>query len=142
VSKFVRPYTKTLTLPDGDTLTVRTRLNAGEQRKALRRMFMSTEDGTMKPDPLTMGIATVVAFLVDWNLKDDSPDIKNASAEDLEAILDNLDPDAFKDIQKAIEAHEIAMAVERAEEKKRTVGATASLAISTSPHDAIGGTNG
>jgi hypothetical protein len=145
VSRFVRPSSKTLTLANGDTLLVRTRLNAGEERRSLTRMYFITPEGERTLNPLQVGMATIVAFLIDWSLCDDTGarvEIRGLSPDDLEAVLDNLDPDDFKEIKDAIMAHERAMIVERDAEKKRKDGASGSSATPTSPPATDGDTSG
>jgi hypothetical protein len=126
MSRFVRPETRTLTLANGDQLTVRARLTAGEQRAHFARIYRANGDGRLHPDPLMLGIGMVVAYLLDWTLTDDAGArvlIRDLSTDDLQQVIDALDPDSFAEIRAAIDAHDTAMGAERAAQKK-TDGAT------------------
>src|SRR5262245_38815734 len=94
--RFTRPDVTTLTLPSGDTLTVRRRLTEGEARARLTRMS-ELHDGERVFNHLLHYRATVTAYLVDWTVTDADTgqrvDIRNKPVEELESILDNLDPD-------------------------------------------------
>lgn len=128
MSRFVQPETRTLTLANGDTLIVRARLSAGETRAQQQRSYTMQPDGTWVRNPLTSGVSLIVAYLLDWDLRDDrSVTIRNLSPEELSTILDNLDIDSFVEIKSAIEDHVAAMTVERSAQKK-TDGAMASSA--------------
>lgn len=143
--RFGRPDVAVLTLASGDTLTVRRRLNVGEARARVARM-MTPIDGVLQIDPLRRALATVTAYLLDWNVTDAATgqrvDMRGLSVADLDAVLDNLDPDDFRAVYEAIDAHEAAMRAEREAEKKTTPIASASGPTSTSPGAAAGGTNG
>lgn len=141
MSRFVRPETSVLRISNGDTLTVRTRLNVGEQRAMFDRWMSPNGDGRARHvDELRVGVAQVAAYLLDWSLTDDSgnrvpiPD----SLDGVIAIINGLDPDDFREIREAIEAHVEHQAAARAQEKKVPSGAPASSATSTSPDDATG----
>jgi hypothetical protein len=126
MSRFVRPQTKTLTLANGDQLIVRERLTAGEQRAQFARMYTANGDGRYRTNPLMIGIGTILAYLLDWTLTDDAGsrvEIRDLAADDLQHVIDSLDPDSFAEIRSAIEAHESAMQSARDAEKK-TVGET------------------
>jgi hypothetical protein len=132
-SWFVRPETKTLALSDGQTLVVRKRLSSGEQRSAYAKMFVTGVDGKLHVNPLQTGTAIITAFLLDWSLRDDNGEhvnIRGIATDELTALLDKLDPEHFAEIKEAIEAHEIAMNAERAQEKKVPLGAPNGLATS------------
>jgi len=142
---FVDPETKTLTLANGHTLVVKKRLNAGEERRAMARMYLATAEGRVRVDPFQTGLATITAFLLDWSLTDSTGArevIKGVPIDELEAKLDALDPDVFTAIKNAVEDHEAAMAEERAAEKKRLAGASASSATLPSPDTTAGATSG
>lgn len=143
-SKFVRPETRVLTLPDGDTLTVKRRLNHGERQETFARMYLTTDKGDRRVDPLKVGMATVLAFLIDWTLVDDAGNvmaIRGKTLDEIEATLNALDPDDFQDIRRAIEEHEQAMVAERVA-GKATDGEQTSSATSPSPDAAAGATSG
>jgi hypothetical protein len=144
-SRFVRPGETVLTLANGDTLTVRRRLNAGQQRAAFNRMYMAGADGKMHVDPLMTGVALVTAYLLDWTLRDDDDrpvDIRGAAVEELIDILDSLDPQSFTEIKEAIERHEGAMIAARLAEKNDRDGERNEPAISLSQSEPAGASTG
>ena len=130
MSRFVRTTeTRTLTLANGDTLTVRARLSAGEMRAQMARTFTANGNGTLSRTPLMAAPSMIAAYLLDWNLRDDAGhlvEIRDLPPMQLIAVLDSLDLDSFQEIKDAIEAHEQAMAAERDAEKKATAGERAS----------------
>lgn len=108
-TRFVRPETTRLTISDGDTLTVRTQLSAGEQRARFARMSQPGPSGQLQLNRLQVGLATILAYLLDWSLSGEDGqrvEIRHVSADELAATLDSLDPDSFAEILKAIETHE------------------------------------
>lgn len=140
-NRFVRPETTTLTLANGDTLIVRTRLSHGEQRAAFARLYLSGADGAMRLNPSEVGLTLVTSYLIDWSLTDESGapvPIRGVSMEELIATLDALDPDSFTEISDAIRAHEAAQAKLREEEKKTNAGGKDSAPTSGSPSGAAG----
>jgi len=144
-SRFPRPETVTLTISGGDTLTVKKRLTAGEQRKSFERTYVAGIDGALKVNPLQIGLATITAFLVDWSLCGDDGArvvIRGEPLEVVEAALDALDPESFAEIKHAIEVHERAMLEARAQEKKLRGGGNGSAPISASPSGSDGGSTG
>jgi hypothetical protein len=160
--RFVRPETAVLTLSGGDTLIVKKRLTAGEQRAQLGRAYTTTPTGLAALNFMETGIALVTAYLVDWSiLKDDGetigvgygeiprrvpdPDavkIRGLSIDELTAVLNNLDPASFTEIKEAIEAHIAAGDAARANEKKTLTGATPAPPTSRSPSVADGASSG
>jgi hypothetical protein len=127
MSRFVRPETRTLTLANGDHLIVRARLTAGEQREQFARMYTQGPTGVQR-NLLMLGVGQVVAYLLDWNLRDDAGQlvpIRDLSAADLHQVLNQLAPEDFDEIQQAIEAHEKAMVAEREDQKKILTGGPA-----------------
>jgi hypothetical protein len=159
--RFVRPETAVLTLSGGDTLIVKKRLTAGEQRAQLGRAYTTTATGLAALNFMETGVALVSAYLVDWSiLKDDGeigvgygvvphrvpdPDavkIRGLSIDELVAVLNNLDPASFTEIKEAIEAHVAAGDAARANEKKTLAGATPAPPTSRSPSVADGALSG
>lgn len=144
-SRFVRPDTTTLKISDGDTLTVKRRLNTGEQRTVFGTMSRELADGTLRANPLEVGIALVTAYLVDWSLTDADGvrvEIRGVPPEQLRAVLDELEPDVFEEIRVAINAHVDAQAVIRAAEKNGKDGGSGSPAISPLLDGAAGAMSG
>jgi hypothetical protein len=145
MSRFVRPETRVLKISNGDTLTVKKRLSHGERQASFSRMYMAGLDGDLKVNPLQGGMAMVLAYLVDWSLVDDAGtrvEIRGLAADDVEAVLNALDPDDFAEIKTAIEQHEHEMLAERQVAKKAIDGEQESSATSPSPDDAGGDTSG
>jgi hypothetical protein len=145
MSRFVRPETRVLKISNGDTLTVKKRLNHGEQQAAFARMYVATLEGSLKVNPLETGMAMVVAYLVDWTLTDEAGTIvaiRGKSVDEVEAAVNALDPDDFTEIKTAIEAHEQDMLTERLAAKKTSDGEQGLSATSPSPDDAGGDTSG
>lgn len=135
MSRFVRPDTRVLTISQGDTLTVKARLTAGESRQAYARMYRDNSSGQRVIDPLESGMALTLAYLLDWSLIDDQGQlvvIREKPEGVLRGALDALDIDSFEEIKKAIEAHEEAMTAERDASKKILDGEPNSPAISPS----------
>jgi hypothetical protein len=129
-SWFIRPETVSLPLSDGQSITVRKRLSAGEQRARFARMYAAGVNGDLQLNHLQVGMATITAYLTDWSLVDDGGDkvpIRGVSLDELQSVLDALDPSRFREIRDAVDAHESAMTAERADEQKKTDGATALL---------------
>jgi hypothetical protein len=141
--RFVRPESVTLTLPGGDTIIVRKRLNVGEQQAEYGRTYKTAADGSQVVDVLSIGMAEVTAYLLDWRQHDD-PDasIRGIGVEDLIAVLRRLDPDSFAEIRIAIRDHILAMHAEREAEKNGQGGEPNAPAISPSPFAADGALNG
>lgn len=146
MSRFVRPDTCTLTISNGDWLLVRRQLTAGETRAQFARMYQAGVDGTLQLNPMATGLAVITAYLIDWSLTDDdghTVPIRGLGPTDLEAILDTLDQDSFREINRAIDVHAADMHAARADAKKKTnFGAIGSSPISPSPDAATGDTNG
>lgn len=147
MSRFVKPEPRVLTLADGSTLTVRKRLNREEHARMMARMRPAGEVG-FRLDAVKVGLGTVVAYLLDWNLLGDTMPIAHlcldqtvANMDGLEKVLNNLDPDAFKEIVTAIEQHEEEMQAER-DAAKKAAGGSALPATSGSPSASAGATSG
>lgn len=87
-----------------------------------------------------MGIAEVVAYLVDWSLPDAL--IRGAGRDVVEAAVGNLLPERFAEIEAAVDAHAAGIETAREAQKKTSSGATTSAPISTSPDVWVGATSG
>lgn len=141
MSNFVKPETDVLTISGGDTLVVKRQLNNGEQRAQFARMYIAGVT-PMTVNPLQTGMAIVTSYLLDWSLRDDEGrpvPIAGLSIEQLEPVLDSLDPERFAEIKEAIEAHE---KTQKAKKKAIRSGEPASSATSSSPPDSAGATSG
>lgn len=125
-----RPTTDRLELTEGDFLIVKHDLSAGEYRElmraAARPVMVSAMAGvatmpTVELDPIAAGLATVLAYLLDWSFTDADGRplvIADQPAAIVKAALDHIDSDAYMEVQKAILAHQAARSAEVAEEKK------------------------
>lgn len=145
MSRFITPEDKILPLSKGDTITVRKRLNYGEQRAMFARMYAVGVDGELKTNPMGIGLSTVLAYLIDWTFTDDHGKrvvIADQPIETVLSTLDALDPHSFAEIRHAIEQHEVAVEAERAAEKKGPDGERSAPATSPSPFAAAGVSNG
>jgi hypothetical protein len=125
--RFVRPERVTLPLSDGDTITIRRRLDNGERRAMFARMYQAGVT-PLKVDPMKTGLGMIVGYLLDWTLVDEDGQkviIADLSADELAVVLDHLESPDFTEIKEAIERH--VEADEAAlEEKKRMTGALVS----------------
>jgi len=138
-SRFVRPSTTTLTISDGDTLTVKTRLTHGERSDSYARQYETDDDGKLKVIPGQIKLSMVTAYLVDWSLTDDAGErivIMGEPIEVVERIVRNLFSEDFDEIYTAIALHEKQMVAERAREKKRR---TSGAAVTSPSPSAVAG---
>jgi hypothetical protein len=135
-SRFVRPETEKLDLSGGDWLLVKRRLTAGEQRHAFARMVKRMNVGEQTElDPEGVGLNKIVAYLLDWSLRDGDGElvlIRDQSVSVVEAALLALDPDSFREIYAAISAHEDRQSAAIEDEKKTRDGAPRLSVISGS----------
>lgn len=145
-SPVVPPEATTLPpLSNGDTVTVKKRLNQGEKRAANARLYQQSPGGDLVVNPLQVGLARVCAYLLDWTVKGlDGKviDIRGKSVEQLEAALDMLDPLVYDEIEAAVREHERVTMAARAAEKNSQDGGTSAPAISPSPSDVTGASSG
>lgn len=138
-SRFVRPEVRVLKISDGDSITVRKRLNRGEEAAMFARLYMHTEGG-LRVNHLQAGIAMVVAYLVDWTLTDEDGarvPIRDLDPDSLTTVVNNLDPADFTEIKLAIEKHEQEMLAERQLGKQSDGGQTSPETLPS--HDAVVG---
>ena len=129
-SRFVRPDSRTLTLANGDTLIVKRRLNSAEGRM-LR---------AMQAHPTLAEPALVMAYLIDWSLKDDDGQrvpIAGVEPSVFASALDSLDDDDFTEIHAAVNTHAAEMKAEREAAKKKAPTNTADQ-ILPSPSEPAG----
>jgi len=137
-----KPESIRLNLADGDWVDVRKYLTAGDTRRMYWRMMRRGATGDDKIDPLLVSVSKIAAYVLDWSVTDADDrrvDISGPEAEaTVLAVLEMMDPDRFRELANAIDAHENAVA----EEKKRTPGVTPSAPISLSPGILVGATIG
>jgi hypothetical protein len=151
-SRVRRPETDVLPISGGDTLTVKRFLTAGEFRALMSavtkpvRLDAATAaaaatavtkglDFTLEIDPTESGIATVLAYLIDWTFTDFDGRplvIRDQPAPVVRAALDAIDAASYLEVQKAIQSHDHVMRAYIAAEKKTTNGATAPAPTSPS----------
>jgi hypothetical protein len=141
MSRFVTPAEIRLPITDGDYLIVKAQLNTGETLDVFARMRAKDADGL---DPLQVGIAVVVGYLLDWSLTDDAGQIVPVRQQPpivVEAALRALDYADFQEIAGAVQAHDDKVKAAH-QEKKRMPGSPAAVVSWPSPVAATGATNG
>ena len=118
-SWFVKPETVVLNLPQGQWIEVKKRLTVGESRKVMASLVSEIRsDGRVTPNFEMAGKAEVLAYLVDWSLKDDEGKPVRIDTDGKKAgAIDNLAPEHFEVISAAVQEHVKAMDAERDEEK-------------------------
>jgi hypothetical protein len=130
---FVQPEAVRLDLGDGDWLLVKKRLTVGEQRRAMAMLVSEVRgDGRITPNFEMVGKANVLSYLVDWSLMLNDRRVAIDDEAKKAAAVNNLSPEAFDVIAKAIDAHIESMEAERDAEKNAPDGETASSATSSS----------
>jgi hypothetical protein len=147
--RFVQGGTRELALSEGDWIRVKRRLTAGEQRAAMARMYTLTSDGQTRVFNYEMvGLSTILAYLLEWNVTDASGRIAPLTGPNGEdplviaaATLDQLDPESYDEILQAVKQHERDMIAERDAEKKTRRGEPRSSATSPSPDTTTGPTS-
>jgi len=137
----VRPDELRLTLEDGQHyVIVKAELNYGETI-AMYAQMRGPDGGA---DPLKVGSALVVAYLLDWSLTDNDGrilSVREQPPDVVTAALNHLPYDEGQAVVAAIRAHDTALIAAR-EEKKRPSGAPTSAASSRLHAVATGATNG
>lgn len=134
----VPPETDTITLSDGDTITIKTRLNTGELRAVLKRS-RSESPSAAALDQLEYAYQLVVAHLVDWASPSGRwPPIKGEPESVRLALIDALDHDDYIAIKNAVVAHVHRIGEAREAAKKKTDGTPTSASISPLPSVADG----
>lgn len=140
-SRVVAPDTSTLHISNGDWLLVKKRLNAGENRRMVKRGSVQAPDGGWHVDTIEAGLAKILTFLLDWSVKGLDGrviPIRGLDETEMGTAIDAIDPDSYTEILRAIEAHEAAMQAERTAEKNGPSGEMKSAPISPSPSGADG----
>lgn len=123
-----RPETVKIDLSQNDWILIKKHLTAGEQRAVFAYMMRADGDAI---DRVKVGLAKIVGYLLDWSIQDaDGKDvvIRDQPANVIEAALNALDVDCFREILKAIETHEEAMAEALEQEKNAQATGSASSA--------------
>jgi len=125
--RFATADTRTLTLSDGETLTVKARLTHGEVQAMFARMY-ARQDGQTVVLP-SSGDALIVAYLVDWSAKDEQGrpvPLRGLSPSEVQDRLDALEHEAVLEMRDAIKEHEEHMREEVQAQKKTGGGTTES----------------
>lgn len=120
-SRFVRPTTTLLTISQGDTLTVKTRLTHGERADSYERQYVPTVDGSLVLKAGQIKLSMVTAYLIDWSLTDEAGkrvEIFQQPIDAVERILRSLSSEDFEEIAEAITAHEARQRAPLPQEKK------------------------
>ena len=123
-----QPETVRLDCGDGEWLEVKKHLTALDVRLMFRRMMLEglSED---RLDSVRVGWAKMIAYLLDWSVKDIEGKplvIAGKSPDDIGFALDALPRDVYQEILKAIEDHEKAVNKQLEAEKARPILASAS----------------
>lgn len=137
-SRVRRPDTDTIPISGGDVLTVKRYLTAGEFRQLLRAAMrpMKIDAATMangrdlafEIDPTEVGLATILAYLLDWTFTDFDGRpvvIRDQPPAVVRAALDAIDAESYAEVQAAIQTHDTAVRAFLAAEKKMLPGSPA-----------------
>lgn len=120
---FVQPTTVDLDLGDGYTVTVKRELTVGESMAVQQSLVKSVRaNGTVEPDLAAIWKANTVAYIVEWNLTDDSGRVVPFTA----AAVDSLAKPAWDRIEAAVRAHIEAQEVARGENPTASTSAPGS----------------
>lgn len=127
-----RPEEVKVPLSGDDWIVVKKHLTAGETRAMFTAMLRERDD---KVNPMKVGPAQVLAYLLDWSVQDPDgkPIVIRGEPEDVVAsALDALDQDAYMEIQRAVEGHVEREQKAKEAEKNAPDGESAPPAISSS----------
>ncbi len=128
-NRFVVPSVTTLTLSDGAWIQVKDRLNVGEERAAFQKIVGEVNaEGWRRPNVETIGLAECEAYLVGWSFLDPEGHPVPPSL----ATLQLMDPEDYKEIEAAVQAHVKQKEEERAAAKNGQGGQINSPLISPS----------
>lgn len=128
-NRFVGVESDTLQLSDGDWVLVRRRLNTGESREMLARTYQNTPGGPgLQLDIKQVGLSRVVAYVIDWSFVDALGNKVPYS----EQALSGLEPESFKEILDAVDAHVEQQEKAREARKNAPAGENTSSPISPS----------
>jgi hypothetical protein len=127
-----KPEAVRLEITRGDWLLVKKHLTAGEYRLMMARTM---RQGSIieQVDSSRFGLSKCAAYLLDWSVEDADGKplvVQDKTPEEIEAALDAVDVDSFREVRAAIERHEDAMEFEI---KNELDGVTTLPATSPSP---------
>jgi hypothetical protein len=137
--RFVQPGIVRLALSDSEWIDVKQELTAGEQRRVMAGYVKEMQAGVRTTlDPELVGKTRLQEYIVGWSFVDfdGKPEPFSASA------LDHLDMDTYREIDDAIDAHEMQIAARREARKNGPDGGKTSPAISPSLSVAAGASTG
>jgi hypothetical protein len=130
VSRFPKPILDTVTLANGDTITVRRTLTHGETTDMFRRLEVRDPiTGETHRDTVRAMDERILAYLVDWSFTDDTGDrvpFRELPIGERADVIRNLDSDSAVEISKAIHANVETHTV------KKTPDSVAPLSLATS----------
>jgi hypothetical protein len=143
-SRVRRPEIDVLPLTQGDTITVKRYLTAAEFRDVVKASTRPVKldgatpgaDIALEIDPTESGLATVLAYLLDWTFTDYDGrplTIREQPPATVRAALDAIDAESYLEVQRAIQSHDKAMRALIAQEKKLMSGSPTPETISQSP---------
>ena len=118
--RFVTPETRTLTLADGETITIHKKLTHGQRKEHWERVYKFVND-KLEVNQRTSVDALIIAYLVDWTIKglDGQPwPIRGISADELQDVLNAMSEESVREIRQAIAQHEAEMLAEENAQKK------------------------
>lgn len=134
---FVDPDSAQVSLGDGEWIELKKRLTVGEERDAMKALYRMV-DGVLSPDMAMIGIADVMAYLVDWSLTRNGKRVDIGTDGKKLAALRSLSQDAFKAIHEAVTKHIEVMTAERDAEKNDQDGESESSATLPSVDACVG----
>jgi hypothetical protein len=119
---FVRPDTVRIALSGDHWIDVKKRLNAGESRKMFARVVKDMTPGEKTTlDPEFVGLTKLLAYVVGWSFTGFDGKVVPFS----QSAIDDLDPDLYAEMIKAIDQHIEAQDAARSAEKNELAGAKA-----------------
>jgi hypothetical protein len=139
-SRVRRPETVVIPISNGDTITVKKHLTSGESRAMARMQYVPNPltGEHMSANPIDIGMAHVLAYLLDWTIADDHDQpivIYRQGVDVVRSALDAIDPECYVEILRTIEAHDDRMRAERAALKNGQGGETIPSSSSVSPSE-------
>jgi hypothetical protein len=130
-SRVRRPDTDVIPVSGGDSITVKRYLTAAEFRQLVKASTKPVRidtaagatpgDLALEIDPTESGLATVIAYLLDWTFTDYDGRplvIREQPPDVVRSMLDAIDADSYMEVQRAIQTHDKTMRAHIAAEKK------------------------
>jgi hypothetical protein len=127
--RVVAPLTTRIDISDGDWLEVKKRLPHGDVRDRIIALTGADRgDGTSSINLEMVGLADILAWVVDWSLVD----AQGAKLPIEISAIRQLDEDSYDEIVDAVGVHAALMKAEQDAEKKSRGGVRTSNSTSTS----------